>query len=356
MKMKKSVSIITSILLVLSLCLALAGCGSSSGENGEVNIFNFGDYIDPTLIAQFEEDTGIKVNYSEFDTNEEMYPVISTGSADYDIIVASDYMITRMIEDELLQEINFDNIPNYVNIDQQYIEFSDGYDKTGTYSIPHMVGTMGIAYNSELIPEGEITSWNDLWNPEYSGQVVMNDSMRDTLAIALKAKGYSLNTLDENELSDAVDYLIEQKPMVYKYANDSARDFLIGETASLGVVWNGELLYMQDLNEKIEFVIPDEGSSFFVDAWAITADAQNVENAEKWLDFMCRADVAYTNFEYLTYTLPNQAAIETMSEDLISNEVLFPTEDVLSNCETIKSLGSEGDEMYSDYWKKYKAE
>ncbi len=356
LRMKKYLSLVILIALVTMISLPLSSCGSDSGESGELNIFNFGDYIDPTLISQFEEETGINVNYSEYDTNEELYPVISTGSADYDIICASDYMITRMIDESLIQEINFDNIPNYKNIDQIYRELAGTYDEVGSYSIPHMAGTMGIAYNSEIIPEGEITSWNDLWDPKYADKVIMNDSMRDTLAIALKAKGYSVNTLDETELSDATDYLIEQKPMVYKYANDSARDFLIGETAALGVVWNGELLYMQDLNDKIEFVIPDEGSTFFIDAWAITANAKNVSNAEKWFDFMLREDVAYTNFEYLTYTIPNTAAVEMISDDLVSNEVLFPPQEVMEKCETLKSLGVDADEMYSDYWKKYKAE
>ena len=210
-------------------------------------------------------------------------------------------------------------------------------------------------YNSDNIPEGALTSWNDLWDEKYEQQIVMPDSMRDNYAIALRALGYSINSVDENELIEATQLMIDQKPLVYKYANDSARDLLIGNSADLGVVWNGELLYSQDLNPDLEFAIPEEGTEVFMDCWCIPSNAFHKSNAEKFIDYMCRADVAYTNFEYLTYSTPNKAAREMMDEELQNNPVLFPDEETLAKCESLADLGPDGDDMYSKYWKIFKS-
>lgn len=354
--MKKIFHVAISVSLVLATIL-LSGCGgSSNSENGEVRVYSLGDYIDPDLVGEFEEATGIKVVLDTFDTNEEMYPVISKGSVDYDVICTSDYMIQRLISEDLLQEIDFGNIPNLENIEKKYLDMATAYDPGNKYAVPHTFGTLGIMYNTDSIKEGEITSWNDLWKEEYKGEIVMPDSMRDNYAIALKALGYSINTTDETELKEATEYMKKQKPLVYTYANDSARDLAIGNSAAIAVVWNGEILYSQEENESLEYIVPVEGTEEFLDMWAIPKAAANKENAEAWINFMLDGDVAITNYEYLTYTIPNKAVIDLVSEDEKIMGYLFPSDSELSKYEMLVSLGAENDDMYSQYWKEFKAE
>lgn len=353
--MKKIATLLLILTLAVGATMALTSCGDSGNENGEVYVYNYGDYINPEVKDLFEEETGIKVIYDTYDTNEEMYPVVKTGSASYDVICPSDYMVEKMIAEDLLEEINFDNVPNIKNLDQKYMNMAKEYDPENKYSVPYTWGTAGIMYNTDVIPKGSISSWNDLWNKKYSGEIVMQDSLRDTMMVALKGKGYSLNSTNEKELAEATKYLIEQKPLVYKYANDAARDLLIGESAALGVVWNGEVIYSKELNDKLDFVVPKEGSQVFIDAWAIPKGAKNKENAEKWIDFLCKPEIAFKNFEYLTYSTPNKGAIEMMDEKYKNDQALFPSEEIIKNCEVLKNIGPEGDDLYSKYWKKFKA-
>ena len=343
--------------LILASALLLAGCGGSKGgENGEVRVYCLGDYIDPDLVGEFEEATGIKVVMDTFDTNEEMYPVISKNSVSYDVICCSDYMIERLISEGALAEIDYSNVPNLENLDPAYLSLAEGCDPGNKYAVPHTFGTLGIMYNTENIAPGEITSWNDLWKEEYSQQIVMPDSMRDNFAIALKALGYSINTTDESEIKDATEYMEAQKPLVYKYANDSARDMAIGGSADIAVVWNGEILYSQAENDALDFVIPEEGTEMFLDLWAIPAAGENKANGEAWINFMLDKDVAVTNYEYLTYSIPNVAVMEYVFEDPQKVAYLFPGEAVLGKCEQLKSLGAENDDMYGSYWKEFKGQ
>ncbi len=353
--MKKFIALTLSVVMALGLCIGLTSCGGG-GENGEVRVYCFGDYLDPELVKEFEDETGIKVVLDSFDTNEEMYPVIQKGSVDYDVICASDYMIEKMIGEDLLAEIDYTKVPNIENIDSKYLDIAKAFDPENKYTVPHVWGTLGILYNTDAIKKDSITSWNDLWNKEYEQQIVMPDSMRDTLAIALKAKGYSINTTNEDELKEAAAYLKEQKPLVYKYANDSARDLAISESANIAVVWNGEAIYSQAENDKLEFVVPSEGSEEFMDLWAIPKAAKNKENAEKWIDFMLEKENAKKNYDYLTYSIPNIGVIDAVKEDKKKMGYLFPGEEVLANCEVLKSLGTEADDMYSRIWKDFKAE
>jgi Spermidine/putrescine-binding periplasmic protein len=336
----------------------LTGCGSSGGKNGEVHVYTFGDYIDPDLVGEFEDQTGIKVVLDTFDTNEEMYPVIKNNSAQYDVVCMSDYMVEKMIGEKLLAELDYNNIPNIKNIDKSYLKIAESYDPGNKYAVPHTWGTMGIIYNTKKIPEGSITSWNDLWNKKYSGQIVMPDSMRDTMAIALKAKGYSLNSTDEKQIKEATQYLIAQKPLVYKYANDSARDLILGGSCDIAVIWSGEVYYCKKTNTDLAYVVPKEGSEEFEDSWVVTKTAKNKENAEKWINFMCDKKTAMKNFEYLTYSIPNVSVIDKVKneKDQAMMDVLFPKEAVLKNCEALKSLGAENDDMYTKYWNQFKGE
>lgn len=355
-KSKKRIMAVLTTLVVFILGGTLFLSGVSGGSSGkEVHVYCFGDYIDPTLIKEFEKETGIKVVMDTFDTNEEMYPVIKNGSVNYDVICASDYMIDKMTGENLLAEIDYSSIPNIANLDQKYLKVAENFDPGNKYSVPHTWGTLGILYDINKIPEGSITSWNDLWDEKYKGKIVMPDSMRDTLAIALKAKGYSLNTTDEKQIAEASKYLTEQKPLVYKYANDSARDIILGGSADIAVIWNGEVLYCQEENPDLAYVVPKEGSEDFTDSWAIPTSVKNKENAEKWINFMLDKDVAMTNFDYLTYSIPNISVIDSVRDDAAKMGVLFPEDSVLEKCEALKNLGPSADDLYTKYWKKFKS-
>ncbi len=355
-KSKKRIMAVLTTLVVFILGGTLFLSGFSGGGSGkEVHVYCFGDYIDPTLVKEFEKETGIKVVMDTFDTNEEMYPVIKNDSVSYDVVCGSDYMIDKMIGEGLLDEIDYSNIPNVANLDQKYLQVAENFDPGNRYSVPHTWGTLGILYDLNKIPEGSITSWNDLWDAKYKGKIVMPDSMRDTLAIALKAKGYSLNTTSEAEIKEASEYLTEQKPLVYKYANDSARDIILGGSADIAVIWNGEVLYCQEENPDLAYVVPKEGSEDFTDAWAIPKTAKNKENGEKWINFMLEKKVAMKNFDYLTYSIPNISVIDSVKNDAAKMGVLFPEDAVLEKCEALMNLGPAADDLYTKYWKKFKS-
>ena len=297
--MKKTVA----LLLTLSLAvLPLTACGSasSSGSNGEVVVYNWGEYIDPDTISMFEEETGIKVIYDEFETNEIMFPKIEAGASKYDVVCPSDYMIKKMIENDLLAEINYDNVPNAkANIGQQYWDMSKEFDPENKYSVPYCWGTVGILYNKTMV-DGPVDSWSILWDEKYADNILMQDSVRDAFMVALKLNGYSMNSVNPEELNAAKESLIAQKPLVQAYVIDQVRDKMIGNEAAIGVIYSGEAIFTQRENPDLEYVIPKEGTNVWIDSWVITKNAPNKENAEKFIDFMCRPDIALKNFEYIT--------------------------------------------------------
>ena len=350
----------TSIYVLLHTAffvLALTGCGKgASGENGEVIVYNWGEYIDPDTITMFEEETGIKVVYDEYETNEIMYPKVEAGATAYDVLCPSDYMIQKLIENDLLQEINFDNIPNVKNIGQQYFDQSQEFDPENKYSIPYCFGTVGILYNKTMVDD-PVDSWSILWDEKYADNILMQDSVRDAFMVALKLKGYSMNTLDEGELNEAKQILIDQKPLVQAYVIDQVRDKMIGNEAAIGVIYSGEAIFTQRENADLEYVIPKEGTNVWIDSWVIPKNAPNKENAEKFIDFMCREDVALKNFEYITYSTPNDAARALIEdEDIKNSKIAFPDLSQYNNLETFHYLGADGDALYNELWKEVKAE
>ena len=355
-KTKKRIMAVLTALVICLLCGTLYLSGSTGGNTGkEVHVYAFGDYIDPALIKEFEQETGISVVMDTFDTAEEMYPVIKNGSVNYDVICVSDYMIEKLISEDLLAEVDYSSIPNISNLEKKYLQLAESFDSGNKYAVPHTWGTLGILYDTDKIPEGEITSWNDLWKTEYAGRIVMPDSMRDTMGIALKAKGYSLNTVSEAELSEAAAYLTEQKSLVYKYANDSARDMILGGSADIAVIWNGEVLYCREEKENLAYVVPKEGSEYFTDAWAIPKAAKNRDSAHAWINFMLEKETAMINFDYLTYSIPNISVIDSVKGDSDKMDILFPDEIVLKQCESLRNLGAEADDLFTKYWKKFKS-
>lgn len=352
--MKKKVLLTLALTMIAAACLT--GCGkSSAGENGEVVVYNWGEYIDPDTLDQFEEETGIHVVYDEFETNEIMYPKVESGTSNYDVVCPSDYMIQKMIENDLLAEINFDNIPNVKNIGEQYFEQSKGFDPENKYSIPYCFGTVGILYNKTMVDE-PIDSWDVLWDEKYADNILMQDSVRDAFMVALKRLGYSMNTTDEAQVKEAAQTLIDQKPLVQAYVIDQVRDKMIGNEAAIGVIYSGEAIYTQRENPDLEYVIPKEGTNVWIDSWVIPKNAQNKENAEKFIDFMCREDIALKNFEYITYSTPNTAARENIEdEDIKNSKIAFPDFSEYSNLETFDYLGVDGDNLYNEYWKQVKS-
>lgn len=345
------------VLLVLTALVAaftLSACGSSNDNC--VYVYNWGEYIDPEVITMFEEETGIKVIYDEFETNEVMYPKVEAGASVYDVICPSDYMIQKMIDNDILAEINWDNVPNATaNIGAQYFEQSKGFDPENKYSVPYCWGTVGILYNTTMVNE-PIDSWDVLWDEQYKDNILMQDSVRDAFMVALKRNGATMNSVDEAELEAAKNELIAQKPLVQAYVVDQVRDKMIGDEAAIGVIYSGEAIYTQRENPNLAYVIPKEGTNVWIDSWVIPKNCQNKENAEKWIDFMCRPDIALLNFDYITYSTPNDAARELIEdEDIKNSPIAFPDLTQYENLETYSYLGEDADLMYNNLWEEIKA-
>ena len=348
---KKTIAALIAAAALLVFCTSCR-----SGENGEVYVYSYGDYFDPEIVADFEADTGIRVIQDTYDTAEEMYPVIEKESADYDVVCTSDYMIEKMIKNDMLLKLDKDNIPNLKNIDSVYMKKSEEFDPGNKYSVPHMVGVAGIIYNKKKVGNEVIDSWDDLWNPKFKGQIVMPDSVRDDFMIALRKLGYDQNTSNPDEIKAAAKELKKQKPLVYKYANDSARDLLADGSASIGVIWNGEYIYTKDLNKDVEFVVPKEGSEFFTDSWVIPKTSKNKKNAELFINYMLKAEEGKRNFDYLYYTTPNKAAQKLIDKKYLKMSAVFPSKETLARCDSLRTLDSKTQDLYSKYWKEVKAE
>ena len=346
-------AVLIAALIIGGIFYNLNTMKNHSGE--KVIVYNWGEYLDPKTIELFEEETGISVTYEEYETNEIMYPKIASQAIAYDVVCPSDYMIQRMIENDLLAEINLDNIPNIKNMDPTYMEQSKSFDPKNKYSVPYCVGTVGILYNKSMVKE-PVDSWDILWNPKYKDSILMQDSVRDAFAVALKRLGHSINSTEVDQLAAAAEDLMEQKPLVQAYVVDQVRDKMIGNEAALGVIYSGEAGYTKRENPDLEYVIPKEGSNVWIDSWVIPKNAQNKENAEKFINFMCRPEIALMNFEYLTYSTPNLKAREMIEDEEIRNsKILFPEPEDLSNCETFQFLGDDVDSYYNELWNKVKS-
>lgn len=319
----------------------------------KLNIYNWGEYLEPELIEEFEAETGIEITYDEFETNESMYPIVAKGAADYDLVCPSDYMIQKMAEEELLEPINWSNVPNARNIDDAYWEFARAYDEANLYSMPYLWGTVGILYNKTMV-DTPVDSWGVLWDTRYQDNVLMQKSVRDTFGVALKYLGYSLNSTDSAELEQAQGKLLEQKDsgIVQAYVVDEVRDKMIAGEAAIGVIYSGEALTCQESNPDLEYVIPREGTNLWMDSWVIPKGARNKENAEKFLDFLCRPEVMKRNFDYITYSIPSSAGRALIEEEEYrESEIAFPDLKTLTDCEVFCYLGEEKEEEYSRRWK-----
>ena len=335
-------------LAMLFLAAALTLCPLFALAAQEtINVYNWGDYIEPEVLDLFEQETGIKVIYETFETNEDMYAKIAMGGSSYDVIIPSDYMIERMIQENLLQKINWENIPNVANIDPRFM--NESYDPQSEYSVPYTWGTMGILYNTEMVEEAP-TSWETLMDPTYTMDMLMLNSPRDTLAIALVMTGHDLNSTDPADLEDAKNLLIEQKPMVLAYVVDEVKDKMIAGEAAVALVWSGDATFCMSENDELDYMIPPEGSNIFYDSICIPANARNVSGAEKFIDFLCRGDIAAMNYDYVGYAIPNTAAIDIIGTDEYNaSPVNNPPQEALDHCQVFKYLGDDT-KLYDQIW------
>ena len=341
---------IIALLLALSMIAVLSACGGSKTESkGEVNVYNWGEYIDEDIFDDFEEQTGIKVNYSTYESTETLYSILKTGGSSYDVIIPSDYMISRLISEDMLEKINFDNVPNFSLIDPAYKNLE--YDPSGEYSVPYTWGTVGLIYNGDVVQE-DVTSWSIMFDPQYAGQILMFDNSRDAMGIALKYLGYNQNTTDEAQLREAFDLLVQQKDILQAYVMDQIFDKMESGEAAIAPYYAGDYLVMVENNPSLKYVLPEEGSNLFVDAMCIPKGAENKENAEAFINFMCDTDIALANSEVTGYAPAGTEAMKIFSEDLDEDlyPVINPDKDVLANCDVFTNLPQETLDLYDSLW------
>ena len=356
------------ILLLLTLCMALTLTSCQSGETGEggkaaeqvVNVFNWEDYIDPEVLELFEEETGIKVNYMCFTTVEDMIVQVEANPGAFDVCFPSDYIIERMINKDMLAEINFDNIP-YSDQILDHLLYPD-YDPENKYSLPYMWGTVGILYNTEMLPDLDPAnaSWSILWDPQYQNSIFMMDSIRDSMGVTLKFLGHSANSTEIPALFEARDKLIEQKKLgvVKAYQVDETKDKMVAGEAAMAVMWSGDAMYAIDLNESLDYFVPIEGSNVWCDSAVIPKTAKNKDNAETFINFLCRPDVAAMNWNYIWYSTPNKGAIELIEDpegdyegyEYSDNRTLAPTDEIMDKCEFFRDIPENYLSVYEALW------
>ena len=344
----------TIVCLLLVCVLAFSLMPAACASDNEITVYNWGQYIsDGTdgsldVIAEFEKETGIKVNYLTFDSNESMYTKLKTGGAAYDIIIPSDYMIGMLIEENMLEPLNFDNIPNYQYIDEAFR--NQAYDPNNMYSVPYTWGTVGLIYNTQYVSAEDAASWNCLWNKDYAGKVLMFDNPRDAFAIAESILGFSYNTTDSAELQQAAELLKQQKDVVQSYVMDQIFDKMQRGEAWAAPYYAGDFLTMVEENPDLAFSYPQEGYNIFLDAMCIPKGCQNKEGAEAFINFLCRPDICAANLDYLGYSTPESAAKELMDPEVTSSPVAYPDEQTLSASESFSSLPIEATQTMNDLW------
>jgi len=333
------------------------------GDDISINVYNWGEYISTgadegtlDVNAEFEKLTGIKVNYTNYATNEELYAKLKGGGTTYDVIIPSDYMISKMIKEKLIQPLDMENIPNYKYIMDNYRDLA--YDPENAYSVPYTWGTVGIIYNAgEIdIPREEI-DWDILWNEEYKDQILMFDNPRDAFAIAEIMLGYSLNTEDPAELKAAAEKLREQKDVVQAYVMDEVFGKMAAGEALLAPYYAGDALTILEDNEDLDFAVPKSGTNLFVDAMCIPASAKQKEAAEMYINFMCEPDIAFANIDYICYSTPHSAAFEMLDEEVQNDPISYPDSDFIADKTTVfVNLSDEANEMMSQLWTEMKSE
>lgn len=324
------------------------------GQDITLNVFNWGEYMSlgqedsMNVNKAFEEKTGIKVNYQTYDNNEAMYTKIKSGGAEYDIVIPSDYMIGKMINEDMLQKLDYSLIPNAtLYIDQKFkgLEF----DPNDEYSVPYTWGVVGIIYNKTMVNE-PVDSWNILWDEDYAGNILMFGNSRDAFGIALLKNGLSVNPSSMEDIETAKQDLIAQKSVVQAYVNDEIFDKMGGNEAALAPYYSGDAITMIDDNPDLDFAVPKEGTNYFVDSICILKDAKNVEAAHMYINFLCETEVALANAEYIGYATPHTGAYEMLDEETKNNPIAYPSDDLLTNTQVFNTLPEDINTAMSDAW------
>lgn len=332
------------------------------GKGLSINVYNWGEYISTgadegtlDVNAEFEKLTGIKVNYTNFATNEELYAKLKGGGAAYDIIIPSDYMISKMIDEDMIQPLDFENIPNFEYIMDNFR--NQDYDPENAYSVPYTWGTVGIIYDTTMvdIPPEEI-DWDLLWNEDYADQILMFDNPRDAFAIAEIMEGFSLNTEDFDELEQAAMKLRRQKKIVQGYVMDEVFDKMGAGDALIAPYYAGDALTIMEDNEDLDFVVPKSGTNLFIDAMCIPTAARQKEAAEMYINFMCEPDIAYSNIDFICYSTPHKAAYEMLDEEVRNSHVSYPDQEFIgANTSVFVNLSNEANQKMQDLWTEMKS-
>ena len=329
-----------------------------AGEGITLNVYNWGLYMSDgsdesvDVLSAFEELTGIEVNYTTYDTNESLYAKLKSGGADYDVIIPSDYMIGKMINEGMLEKLNFDNIPNMAKIGQQYKGLE--YDPTDEYSVPYTWGVVGLVYNTTMVDQAP-TSWDAMWDERYANSILMFNNSRDAFAIAAKHLGMSLNPASQKEIDAIADHLKEQKRLVQAYVMDEIFDKMEGGEAALAPYYAGDALTMMEENPDLGFVIPEEGTNYFVDAMCIPTGSKNKEAAEMFINYMCETSVGVANCDYIGYSTPITEVWEQLDDELKYSEVAYPSAEVLANTEVFTVLPDEINAAMDKAWSDMKS-
>lgn len=332
-----------SLLVMVLLIIGAAGVDALATDSREVlRVYNATEYMDKTTIADFEKEFGIRVVYDEFESNEEMYAKIVSNPKVYDVLIPSDYTIDRLIKENRLAKIDPAQIPNMKHIAPEYL--GPVYDPGNEYVVPYMVGTLGILYNRSRVFD-PVDSWAALWDLQYKGEILLWDSMRDVIGASLKAAGYSLNSNDDSELAEAKTRLTAQRSLVKAYGGDEVRDMMVADEGVLALVYSGDAKTAIDENPRLAYVIPAEGSNKWVDGFVIAKDTEHMEAAQKFINFMCRPNIAVRNMTETGYTSPIPGAWSEFG----GNKIMFPSAEELGRCEAFL-YDAEATQKYNALW------
>ncbi|SDB12394.1 spermidine/putrescine transport system substrate-binding protein [Pseudobutyrivibrio sp. YE44] len=351
----KLLSFLSILILTAAPILSFTGCGSDAEATDTLVVLNYGKYIESDVLKRFQKETGITVKYEEYEQVEDMYAKYKAGSINYDVICTSDYMIETLRNEGELIPIDYSSLPNYKNIDKQIIDASAAFDPTHEYTVPYFYGTVGILYNTEMVDEETVSSWDSLWNPEYKNKIVMINSQRDAMMVALEKLGYDINTTDKKQLDEAYDLLCAEKKYVYAYLQDETYECMISEDAAMAVCYSGEAAMGMEYNENLSYTVPKEGGNLWIDSWFVPRTCKHYDAAMKWIDFMCEEEAATENFEYVWYATPNTKVAAHEDEETLADETVFPTKETLDRCKLYEAYDDETLNYTTNLWKKLKA-
>ncbi|WP_394236674.1 PotD/PotF family extracellular solute-binding protein [Niallia oryzisoli] len=353
--MKKLVRLFIAVLLVSFLLMFLvAKLNATEGYSSDhtLTVFNWGDYIDEELIAKFEKETGIKVIYETFDSNEAMLTKIQQGGTSYDVAVPSEYMIEKMREEDLLIPLDHSKLKNLKYIDPRFMDLP--FDPGNRYSIPYFWGTVGIVYNPEILGDFEIKGWNDLWNPVLKNEILMVDGAREAMGIGLNSLHYSLNDTNKEHLLEAKEKLETLTPNIKAIVGDEIKILMANEEAAIGIVWSGDAADIMWENEKLDYVVPEEGSNLWFDNMVIPKTAKNVEGAHQFINFMLDPKNAAQNTDYVSYSTPNKEALNYLDEEVVNDKRFYPDEELTERLEVYENLGKKMLSYYNELYLEFK--